>query len=419
MKLVKQELSKNRKKSPKRGKHKAKLRKTKDDEQEVQNKSKSVTPIKSPSADSIYRPMLSKNQLPRRMNPDNTLNVDFQTELASFIKNMRIISDSKTEGHQSGRDTTPSSDAASNVREYKEQHEKERTRDGREAAQELILEAERHKASILPNPGKDIDKALLNHVDPNNTNHLQDDGEYMHVTCHVDEVTKGKIRRGEFVELIKLWFRHKDFKRYGQAEQKMELINKQGRTYFAPAEESSRINGIRQWEQAFRVYATIYAQANPHRAHEIFQYINIITEAAKSYTWECIAYYDFTFRKMMADKPNRSWAKSFPELWTQSMTEPLQRNSNNDRFSNNKGKKDWRDYCCWRFNKSVCRHGPKCRFEHKCNYCGSKNHPVMHCPRLSNRGNQGRDDDEKRSGKSKRRHERSDRGHQKEDESRE
>ena len=143
---------------------------------------------------------------------------------------------------------------------------------------------------------------------------------------------------------------------------------------------------MRRWEQAFRIYATIYSQANPQRSSEIFQYMNTINHAARSFAWECVEYYDFTFRQMMARKPNRSWSKGFPELWTMAMTEPLSKNSGQTK------KKDWRDNCCWKFNKGSCRLGPACRFEHKCTYCGSTTHPRIHCYRKPSGERRGESD---------------------------
>ena len=74
-------------------------------------------------------------------------------------------------------------------------------------------------------------------------------------------------------------------------EKRMELVSKNGMTYFAPVQDrGSRINGIRKWEQAFRVYTAIYSQAQPHRATEIWQYVYVINLAANAYQWDNVAY---------------------------------------------------------------------------------------------------------------------------------
>ena len=94
----------------------------------------------------------------------------------------------------------------------------------------------------------------------------------------------------------------------------MEIVSRDGMAYFAPAQDKgSRINGLHRWEQAFRVYAAIYSQANPSRATEIWQYVHVINIAAGSYTWENVSFYDYTFRQLMSQKPKRSWAKTYTQ----------------------------------------------------------------------------------------------------------
>ena len=46
----------------------------------------------------------------------------------------------------------------------------------------------------------------------------------------------------------------------------------------------------------FRVYATIYCNANPTRTGEIWQYIYMINSAASSFQWDKVAHYDYTFQ---------------------------------------------------------------------------------------------------------------------------
>ena len=92
-------------------------------------------------------------------------------------------------------------------------------------------------------------------------------------------------------------------------ESRMELVNREGATFFIPAgDREAKINNVRRWEQAFRVYATIYSRANPHRSAEIWQYIYTINLASSSYIWENVACYDYTFRQLMGQFPACSWA---------------------------------------------------------------------------------------------------------------
>ena len=99
----------------------------------------------------------------------------------------------------------------------------------------------------------------------------------------------------------------------------MDLVYKDGHSYFIPAASGNKITGIRCWEQAFRVYAAVYSQANPMRAAEIWQYVYTINTAARSYQWENVANYDVTFRHLMAQYPTRSWAKIYNQMWNLAM----------------------------------------------------------------------------------------------------
>ena len=91
----------------------------------------------------------------------------------------------------------------------------------------------------------------------------------------------------------------------------MEIVSRGGETFILPIDKDSKITNVRRWEQAFRIYAVIYSQANPHRAAEIWQYVYVINSAAATYVWENVANYDYTFRQLMACNPNRSLANMY------------------------------------------------------------------------------------------------------------
>ena len=105
------------------------------------------------------------------------------------------------------------------------------------------------------------------------TNAITDD-KFFHLTCHVDANLKQKIQRGEFVELEKLLVKDK-FRSNNNLGQRMELVNKGGETFIMPVDRDNKISNVRKWEQAFRIYAAIYSQANPQRSCEIWQYVYV------------------------------------------------------------------------------------------------------------------------------------------------
>ena len=231
---------------------------------------------------------------------------------------------------------------------------------------------------MLQIPDLDLDK-IINRVDS--------DDEFFNVMCHIDPTLKHKIEKGEFVDLERLLP-----KESGGAcgvisstdENKVELVSKGGHTYFKPVKDT-HINGLCKWEQAFRVYAAIYSKANPERAVEVWQYMHVINVVASAYQWSNVAYYDMTFRQLMEFNPNRSWSKTYNQGWNLTLKEPLgpkqnhYQERNNDELTRSQGKQhNWRDDCCWKFNKNRCRH-PNCDFDHRCTFCGGWNHGFYNC----------------------------------------
>ena len=88
------------------------------------------------------------------------------------------------------------------------------------------------------------------------------DDTFFHITCHIDTQLHQKIERGEYIELDKLL--PKDRYAKSNDNQRVELVNREGATYFVSTSKYDKITGVRKWEQAFRIYAAIYSKANPH-----------------------------------------------------------------------------------------------------------------------------------------------------------
>ena len=177
--------------------------------------------------------------------------------------------------------------------------------------------------------------------------------------------------------------------------------NQESGTLFAiPKDKEQKINSMKKWDQFFRCYAAIFSKANPSRAAKIMQYIHVIHDAANHYAFENVMTYDYIFRKKMAEKPYKSWAKTYVQLWTRTMVNPISRNQQaNGNYSYSSGsqsgqKKEWREIACWHFNRNCCSKGAACRFEHRCSYCGSFSHIYPGCPKRANK----RQDKEQKKG---------------------
>ena len=166
----------------------------------------------------------------------------------------------------------------------------------------------------------------------------------------------------------------------------MEWITRDGMTFLTPVQDrETKINGICKWEQGFRVYAAIYSKANPTRASVIWQYVYTINSAASSYSWDNVAYYEFTFRQLMAEKPWRNWGKTYAQGWNLALKDPINKSSaysgGQSASGGNQGQgHDWRDDCCWRYNKNRCKKtAEQCNFDHRCTYCGGWYHSFLNC----------------------------------------
>ena len=205
---------------------------------------------------------------------------------------------------------------------------------------------------------------------------------FTQVSAHVEPTVANKIKIGGFHEIEKLAPKTNDMRSNNGG---VEMISRDGRTYFVPASdrETQKITNFSKWETCFRVYASIFTQANPHRVAEIYQYIHTIHLASMSYQWENVAYYDYYFRKFMAENPQRSWGKMYTQLWSLSMRDPLRSGSAANNGSSFKNRQN--SECCWRYNRNQCRKSNKdCKFEHRCSFCGIYNHTYLNCRKRRN-----------------------------------
>ena len=118
--------------------------------------------------------------------------------------------------------------------------------------------------------------------------------------------------------------------------------------------------------------------------------IYMINTVAVCYVWENIAFYDFTFCQMMALNPQRSWAKTYNQMWNLVMHEPVHKGPSGQFNGNYRSRQSNRDggghrfrRPCWKFNKNQgCSNN--CDFDHKLllnSYCGGS-HAVLDCHKL-------------------------------------
>ena len=176
---------------------------------------------------------------------------------------------------------------------------------------------------------------------------------------------------------------------------KLELIVRNGRTYWIPVSEVGTINSFARWEQAFRIFSNIYTRYHPAKSSELIQYNHVIHTVSLSYVWDNIYAYDKEFRMHMAKHPEQSWAIILQQAWSMKLKDWLvkvdgfgannnwHQNSNYSSGSNkpssggspsNAGKSS---EACRRYNQGRCKFGPNCHYDHKCSYCGKFGHMIL------------------------------------------
>ena len=225
------------------------------------------------------------------------------------------------------------------------------------------------------------------------------DYEFFHVTSQIEPGLRVKIEKGEYIELERLLPR--DNRSLGGNDeinrQLFQLIAQGMNNYLEqPVAKARKINSIRKWDQAFCVYAAIYTHANPERVSEIWQYVYVIHTAAAANHWDNVYYYDINLRQLMASKPWRSWGKTYTQGWNMAFNNntmqysygnraPSTSNSVNNHNNSNRAK-DWKDDCCWKFNKNRCkRSGTDCNYDHRCTYCAGWYHGFFNCRKRQGR----------------------------------
>ena len=285
--------------------------------------------------------------------------------ITKFLNNFRI-GERDRDGQSRDRGAHRRLDfGESSGQQQQKETEEERNR---RLARERIVEAEKYKAEI------EIPKGTETSINHNVANKFQrivsdEDDKFLHITCHVDQSVIDKVENKQFVTMDP-FLPKLDAYTY-QDDQKLDMVNRGGQVFWVPhTDKRQKVTNLQSWDQAFRTYMAIYTKKFPNEAAEMAQYVHTIHHAASKYTWENVAYHDYTFRKNMEKHPNRSWAKTFVHMWNIALCDPIrQQNSGSNVNVRGRGRKP-----CWRFNKGHCPYGAQCKFLHVCTFCEGTSH---------------------------------------------
>ena len=211
------------------------------------------------------------------------------------------------------------------------------------------------------------------------------DQDYLMIGAHLDDNIQSKIIKGEYVDFGKLIPKDRIM---SEEEDRLELVVRNGRTFWTQVSESITISNFSRWEQAFRVFSNVYTRAHPHRATELIQYNHVIHSISLTYIWENVYSYDKEFRLHLSKHPERNWSVILQQAWSMKLRDRLPKEGlkfssmpNNTGVNNNEGRSPRSDGCRL-FNKGYCKFGASCKFEHKCSYCGKTGHAIIHCRKL-------------------------------------
>ena len=194
-----------------------------------------------------------------------------------------------------------------------------------EKTAKLVIEAEKVKARIFPKTGNV--PSIKNYHST-----VMMDEEYLVIGGHIDETMQQKLIKGEYVDFRKLLPRDKMIS--SEEEGHLELVIRNGKTFWLPVSESISISNFSCWEQAFRIYSNVYTRKFPVRSSELIQYNHIIHTIAGMYIWENVYSYDKEFRLHMAKHPERNWAIILQQAWSMKLKDRLGRGDHNTGTGN-------------------------------------------------------------------------------------
>ena len=256
-----------------------------------------------------------------------------------------------------------------------------------EHTNKVIREAEAAKARILPPQGKPLEFQEFT---------SQIDNDYLVIGNHVDENTQLKISKGEYIDFSKLIPRDKVL---NEGDTRLELIVRNGRTFWAPVTEAVTINNFAKWEQAFRIFSNVYNSYHPEKVCELIQYNHIIHTIALTFAWDNVYAYDKEFCMHISKHPERSWSIILQQAWSMKLKDRLVRQEHHQHSFNSSSNNNYTHHsngqqaqpsptggksadACHRFNRGRCKFGPKYHYDHKCSYCGKFGHSVLNCCKL-------------------------------------
>ncbi len=217
------------------------------------------------------------------------------------------------------------------------------------------------------------------------------DEEAYPLYTHVDKLVK-TIAKGGYVELTKLLLDQ----RPEETREMIDFAKKSGMSFLVPSIKAKMsgektIESLTVWSQAFKVYHSIYTSFHPDMSGELLQHEHNVADAAKTFPWAHVLTYDEKFRRHMEVHLNCNWGRLHQMLY---LAELHRGGGNKKEGEPGKPGTSRETLPCRHFNaKNDCPFGAeKCRYDHRCSFCGMKGHGYFNCFKRMNR-------DKKKKGK--------------------
>lgn len=152
---------------------------------------------------------------------------------------------------------------------------------------------------------------VVNLGDPNTVHQLpyqsSNSGD---LAAHVDQKTRKAIVKGEYVDFVSLL--HENSTTYPTASDLLTLtVNGESLPISFPSQRRAKkvpIDSFGRWLSAFSVFSTVFLSAFPHRAVEMFSYLNIIQSAHKKFLGLSWLAYDIDFTRRAAQDSTLTWS---------------------------------------------------------------------------------------------------------------
>ena len=188
----------------------------------------------------------------------------------------------------------------------------------------MIKQAELSKARVYEVPGKQnlqTSHALLPMNVMNDYIHsAMVDENFLIVAAHIDDSTWRKIISCKYVDFSKLIPRDKILE---EEDGCVQMLMKNGQTFFVLVQETTAINSYIRWEQAFRVFSDIFTRAYPQKSGELIQCNHIIHTISHTYIWDNVYRYDKDFRLHISQYPQRSWGIILQQAWAMRLKDKI------------------------------------------------------------------------------------------------